>query len=133
MADRRVLFSSLWAFAMFNYLYADVMGLMDSSLLRQYLTGSVNGMTVDRPMLFGAAVLMEIPIAMTVVARLAPYSLNRWANVVAGLIKSVVVVATLFVGAPSAYYLFFATIEVVCTTYIAVAAWRWREDQAGGT
>lgn len=133
MSDRRVLFSSLWVFAMFNYLYADVMGLMDATLLRQYLTGTVNGMSVDRPMLFGAAVLMEIPIAMVVIARVAPYAVNRWANLAAGTLKSVVVLATLFVGTPSGYYLFFASIEVACTTFIAVSAWWWRDASDAGS
>jgi Family of unknown function (DUF6326) len=38
----------LWIFASLNYLYCDVVSLMDSNLLRQYLTGTVNGLEIDR-------------------------------------------------------------------------------------
>ena len=34
--NRRLKYSSLWAFTCLNYLYADVIGLMDMNLLNQY-------------------------------------------------------------------------------------------------
>jgi Family of unknown function (DUF6326) len=43
MKDRKVILSTLWIFATLNYLYCDVVGLMNPDVLRQYLTGSVNG------------------------------------------------------------------------------------------
>ena len=124
--DKKALFSTLWVFLMFNYLYADVMGLMDSTLLRQYLTGAVNGMTVDGQMLFAAAILMELPIAMIVLSRICSDRVVRVLNIVAGSIKALVVFATLFVGHPQSYYVFFAAIEVVVAAGIVVTAARWR-------
>jgi hypothetical protein len=41
--DGRAILSTLWIFATLNYLYCDVVGLMNSDLLKQYLAGSVNG------------------------------------------------------------------------------------------
>ena len=38
--DRKILLSTLWIFAILNYLYCDIMGLMDVNLLKQYLTGT---------------------------------------------------------------------------------------------
>lgn len=131
MPDRRVLLSSLWVFVMLNYLYADVISLMDPVLLPQWLAGNVEGMAITRPFLLGAAVMMEVPIAMTLLSRVLPYRANRWANIGAAVFKTVVMVATLFVGRPSGYYVFFATIEIACTVFIAALAWRWRGVQSG--
>ena len=39
--DMRVKLSTLWTFAMFNYLYADVIGLMKAENLQAFLTGMV--------------------------------------------------------------------------------------------
>ena len=125
--DRRVLLSSMWIFVMLNYLYADVMGLMDPALAANWHTGEFDGLRMTPTLMFGAAVMMEVPIAMTVLARLLPFRVNRVANVVAALFKTVAVVATLLVGSTAAYYAFFATIEVATTLAIAVLAWRWRE------
>ncbi|MGK3959373.1 DUF6326 family protein [Sorangium sp. So ce118] len=123
--DMKRLLSALWVFAMFNYLYADVVGLMDSTLLAQFLRGQVGSFRITGEFLFGAAVLMEIPIAMTLLSRVLPHRANRWANIVAGIIKTAAVAGTLWIGDPTGYYLFFALIEIACTTLIVVLAWRW--------
>ena len=121
--------STLWIFVMFNYLYADVMGLMDASLLRQYLAGRVQSLDITPAFLLAAAVLMEIPIAMTLLSRVLPFRANRRANMGAGTIKTVVVALTLFIGTPTIYYAFFAMIEIACTIGIVVLAWRWRAPE----
>src|SRR5258706_4538425 len=42
--DLRTSLSTLWIFVMLNYLYCDIVSLMDSELLKQYLTGNVDGL-----------------------------------------------------------------------------------------
>ena len=127
----QVKLSTLWIFVMFNYLYADVMALMDPVLLNQFITGNLDGgITMNERFLLYAAFLMEIPIAMVLLSRLLNYAANRWANIIAGTIKTVVMFGSFFVGSgPTEYYLFFGTIEIVCTGYILFIAWNWREDQ----
>ena len=125
----QVKLSTLWIFVMFNYLYADVMALMDPVLLNQFITGNLDGgITMNERFLLYAAFLMEIPIAMVLLSRLLNYAANRWANIIAGTIKTVVMFGSFFVGSgPTEYYLFFGTIEIVCTGYIVFIAWNWRE------
>ena len=65
---------------------------------------------------------------MTLLSRVLPYRANRWANMVAGALKTAVVAASLFVGTPTLYYVFFATIEIACTIGIVVLAWKWKND-----
>ena len=79
--DKKVLLSTLWIFAMLNYLYCDVVTLMDSNLLGQYLKGIINGMSLTQGFLLGAAILMKIPIAMVLLSRVLKYKANRWANI----------------------------------------------------
>ena len=123
---RRSLLSTLWIFVMFNYLYADVFGLMDSAQLKQILSGKVGNIQITQSFLFAGALLMEVPIAMVVLSRLLAYRANRWANIAAGTLKTVAVGASLFVGKPTLYYLFFSVIELACTLLIVWLAWRWR-------
>lgn len=123
--ERRVLLSTLWLFAALNYLYCDVISLMDSNLLKQYLTGTVNGLEFTQGFLLGAAILVEIPIAMVLLARVLPYGINRWANIIAGLFMTLVQAATLFAGAPAMYYLFCSVLEIAATIMIVWFAWNW--------
>ena len=122
----RELLSALWLFAMLNYLYADVLSLMDPILLPQWLAGNVEGIHVTRPFLLLSAAMMEVPIAMTVLARILPQAINRWSNIGAGLFKTAVVGASLAVGTPNMHYAFFASLEIACTVLIVFIAWRWR-------
>lgn len=122
--------STLWIFAMFNYLYCDVMSLMDPGFLKQYLNGNVGGVQLTQGFFLGAAILMEIPTAMVLLSRVLGYKANRWANIIAGAIMTVVQFSTLFFGSsPTIYYLFFSMIEIACTLLIVGYAWKWRNAE----
>ncbi len=127
--DRGAILSTLWISTTLNYLYADLMGFMDMNMLAQYLTGTVNGITMTGGFLIGAALFMQIPIMMIFLSRVLKRKGNRRANIIAGIIMTVVQAATLLVGVPTGYYLVFSLIEIAATLFITWYAWKWpRED-----
>ena len=97
--------------------------------MKQYIAGHVNGIGDITPgFLLGSAILVEIPISMVLLSRLLKYRANRWANIAAGAIMTVVQFVTLFVGSgPAMYYTFFSIIEIACTLFIVWYAWRWQD------
>lgn len=111
---------------MFNYLYCDVMAFMDARLLKEYLTGNVNGLNLTQGFLLGGAALMQIPISMIVLSRMLKVKPNRWANIVAGSLMTIIQLTTLLVARPTMYYLFFSIIEIAVTSFIVWYAWKWR-------
>ena len=121
----KVKLSLLWTFAMFNYLYADLMTLMDSSALKELMKGYAGPIQITQGFLLGAAILMETAIAMVLLSRVLKYRANRWANIIAGAIHTAAVFASMFVGTPAPYYIFFGTIEIACTLLIIWYAWKW--------
>jgi hypothetical protein len=131
MHDTKERLSLLWIFALLNYLYADVVALFA-------IAGTGNSFEPLPPWaLMGSAVLMEIPIAMIVACRLLPFRANRLANIISGIVLTLVNGFLTFVapvigwGKPPAFaeYLFFATIETVCTVVIVWRAWKWSESE----
>ncbi len=123
--DMKVKLSTLWIFAILNYLYCDVVGLIDPELLKQYLTGNVSGIDITPGFLMGASILMEIPIAMVLLSRVLKHRINRWANIIAGTIMTAVQIATLTFGSTTNYYYFFSIIEIASTALIVWYAWKW--------
>jgi len=123
--DRRPILSALWIFVTLNYLYCDVMSLMDPPILKKYLSGTVNGLSINGSFLLGAAILMEIPIGMVILSRVLKYKANRLTNITAGLIMTIVQTVTMFMGMPAPYYIFCGTIEILTTAFIAWYAWKW--------
>jgi len=130
MKDVKTTLSTLWIFAMFNYLYADVMGLMDPALQRSIASGQGLAITVSEGFLFGAAILMETAIAMILLSRLLDRRLNRLLNIAVGILQTLAVAASLFAGKPVSYYVFFSVIEIACTCYIVWRAWTWKGEAA---
>lgn len=128
MHDIKERLSVLWIFALLNYLYADVIALW--ALLG---TPPADTPHLGPLLLAGSAVLMEIPIAMIVASRVLPVRANRLANIISGSIVTLVNGFLTFIpplvgwGRPPALpeYLFFATIETVCTVAIVWQAWTW--------
>lgn len=129
MKDMKVKFQALWIFVMFNYLYADVLGLHDPAILKELITGQAGSLQITQEFLLGAALLMETAIIMVLLSRVLKYRANRWANIIAGVIHTAAVSLSMFVGKPALYYLFFGTIEIVCTSLIVWYAWTWTNPE----
>ena len=136
MQDVKERLSLLWIFALLNYLYADVIALWA-------LLGAPPADTphLGQLALAGSAVLMEIPIAMILFSRLLPLRANRLSNIIAGSVVTLVNGFLTFIppliglGRPPALpeYLFFATIETICTGAIVWQAWNWPEARAAAS
>jgi hypothetical protein len=132
MNDMRVRLSTIWIFAILNYLYADVLGLYDPAILKEITTGTVGGVQFTDGVMLGAAILMESAIVMVLLSRVLPYKANRWTNIIAGVIHTAAVFGSMFVGTtPTLYYLFFGTIEIAATIFIIWYAWKWPNPEKG--
>lgn len=127
---RPVLLSTLWIVLLFNYLYCDVLGLYDPAHLVDLETGTLGGGPFTPGKLVAAGVLMQIPIAMVLLARVVRHGLNRWINVGAASVMAAVQVSTLFLGTPpTPVYLLFSAIEITLLLAIVVLAASWTRSR----
>ena len=127
---RRVVLSTLWIFAILNYLYADVYTLTFNPVLKpeawkEFLAGSAGGVQITPGFVLVTAILMETAIAMVLLSRVLPYRANRWANILSGAFHTLFVAWSLIGETPTAFYLMFAAIEVATTLFIVWYAWKW--------
>ena len=125
--NRRLKYSSLWAFTSLNYLYADLVGLMDLNLLSQYQTGIVNGIEITPAFLTAAAAYMQIPLSNVFLPHVIKNDkILRWVQIISGSIATIAQGATLFVGKPTPYYVLFSAIEMGATAFITIDAIKWK-------
>jgi Family of unknown function (DUF6326) len=128
--DRKAILSTLWIFLTANYIYCDVLAHMESTTLRELITGTIGSIQVTQGFLLTAAIMMEIPFAMMILARVLKYRASRWANMIAGAIMAVIQVGTMGMGtAPTLYYLFYSAIEIACNLFIVWYAWKWTNPE----
>jgi len=124
--DTKVKLSTLWIVVMFNMAFADILMFFEPGILAQITLGSVDGVQFTSTLMLVMAVILEVPIIMILLSRVLKYKTNRWANIIAGVITILFVVGG---GSTIPSYMFFATVEVVCTLLIIWYAWKWQEPE----
>lgn len=126
--DIKVLLSTLWIVVMFNMLKADILSL--------YIPGTADelaktaGETPITLLMLGGAIMMEIAIVMILLSRVLTYQVNRWLNIITGIITIAFIVGG---GSSYPHYIFIAAIEVVCLLLIIWFAWRWPNPEKSTT
>ena len=125
--NRRNRYSTLWTFAALNYIYADLVGLMDKNILNQYQNGVVDGTSITPIFLTIAAAFMQIPLSNVFLPQVIKNERTlRWVQIASGAIMTLVQSGTLFVGTPTPYYVLFSAIEIGTTAYITFDAIKWK-------
>ena len=124
--DRHSLLSLVWLFVLLNFIYCDVIGLHDPSILRSLFDGHAGDIQITPPFLLGSSVLMEIPISMVLITRVASRRVSRVASIAAASFMVLIQSASLFVAVPSPAYAFYSAIEIGALIAIVVLAVRWK-------
>jgi len=122
----KIKLSALWVAVMFCYTYADILAHMRSDILEQFLAGEVGGIPITPLSLLASSILMAIPIVMIFLSLALKAKVNRWANMILGIIYTGVILYTmLMTGGGWVYYYVFAVVEAVFTALIVWYAWKW--------
>jgi len=127
--DRRVILSTIWIFYIVNILYADVLNIMGMGEAPPADVAELIETFTSPEMLLGAAIFLETGMVMIVLSRVLKYGASRWTNIVVALLHTLVLVASVFVGTPTSFYLFFVFVNVPALLFIVWYAWTWAEPQ----
>ena len=126
---RKVILSTLWIFFTLNIIYADVFSLIDVTFSGTDVSAAENAELISAIvtplMLLLIAIILESGMIMIVLSRLLKRAINRWANIIIAVLQALVLSASLFVGTPKMYYIFFATVELITLLIIILYAWSW--------
>src|SRR5512135_2644597 len=121
--------SALWISLMLLYIYADIFSLFRPGVLDEMAAGRMGPFPVTQGSLFAAALLMVIPALMVALSITLKPGVNRWANIILGVLYTCVNISNL-IGETWAYYLLAGTSELVVTCLIIWFAWKWRNPDA---
>ncbi len=124
--DTKVLLSTLWVVVMINMLKADILSLYIPGAIEELTKTSASTGTPIPQLMLGGAIMMEISILMIILSRVLKYGVNRWANIITGIITIAFVVGR---GSSYPHYIFIATVEVVCLLLIIWNAWKWSDPE----
>ncbi len=124
--DTKVFLSNLWLLVYLNILTADILSLNIPGSEELLKATSVSmGTPIPQLMLFGA-LMNEFSIVMIILSRALNYGVNRWVNIVMGIVTITYIWA---LRGPYPHYIFIATVETICLMLIIWYAWKWSAQE----
>ena len=121
--------SALWVTLMLFYIYADIVGFYTPGHIEKVVSGEIGGIQITNAFLFVMAIWMAIPSVMVFLSLMLKANVNRWVNIIVGIVSMVVLGATFFAGEISARYTFQAVLEGVLIALIVWHAWKWPKQE----
>lgn len=124
--NQKAKLSTAWIFVFLNVIFRDIHELLRSGLLEEMLSDVVNGVPMTQETLLIAGIMLEISSMMVLLSRILTYRINRWANIIIGVLTIVSILVVGNIGDMDD--VFFATVEVIALLYIIVSAWQWKPN-----
>lgn len=126
----KIKLSALWAAVMFLYAYADIKAFFRPGIIEGLIAGKVGDFQITQGFLLGSAVMMAIPSLMIFLSLVLKAAVNRWLNIILGIVYSGIIIGTLLMGGAWAYYMFYSVIEIMLTGLITWYAVKWPKQRA---
>jgi len=121
--------SALWVSVMLCYIYGDYFGLYKPGALQGMLEGKMAPLgPTTQGVLVGTSVMMAIPSVLVFLSLVLKPDLNRWVNIIFGVIYTVIILITM--PGAWAFYIFLGIVEGVLTALIVWYAWSWPKQEA---
>jgi hypothetical protein len=119
---------ALWSSVMFFYIYGDYFELYQPGKLQEIIAGRMPFGAISQGVLLGMAAVMVIPSLMPFLSLVLPTGVNRWVNIVFGVVYTVIMILVIRGGWH--YYVFYGLIEISLTVLIVWYAWTWPKQNA---
>jgi Family of unknown function (DUF6326) len=120
--------SALWVALMLIYIYADILSLFKAGRIEKMMEGFMGPFPVTQGSLLSASILMMIPAVMVFLSLTLKPKVNRWANIILGVLYTFVNISNL-IGETWVYYISFVVVEIALTLLIVGYAWKWRNPE----
>jgi len=127
--DTKIVIAGLWMAMMMLYIYNDFFHLFKPDAIQNMMDGQMGPFEVTQTGLFSAAVLMAIPVVMTIVSLVCSAKLNRVANITLGSLYTIVNIVNL--SGEWAFYIFLGVIQIAITLSIVWISIKWPKAIAG--
>ena len=123
----KIKLSVLWIVVVLCYLYGDLLTFYEHGFIEGVITGKgAGGAPITQVLLLGIALLLVIPIVMVFLSLTLKYKVNRWANIILGIVYTIASLITLPMSTYY-FYMFLGIVEAVFCVLIVWTAYKWNE------
>jgi hypothetical protein len=124
----KIKLAALWLTVNLLYIYVDVYSFFRPGIIEDAIAGKVWEFQITQVWLLGVIILMTIPSLMVFLSLVLPAKVNRWTNIIVGILHIVLALGTT-IGESWAYYIFASIVEAVLLLLIVWCAWKWPKEE----
>ena len=121
--------SALWVALMLIYIYADILSNFKPGAIEKMMDGFMGPFPVTQGALLSASILMTIPAVMVFLSITLKPKVNRWANIILGVLYTFVNIGNLIGETSWFFYMSFVVVEITLTLLIVGYAWKWTNPE----
>ena len=125
----KIKLAALWVTVNLLFLYVDVYSFFRPGLIEDALAGKVWEFQITQTWLLGVIISVTIPSLMVFLSLTLKAKVNRWTNIIVGILHIVYVIGGA-IGDSWAYYIFASIVEVMLLSLIVWYAWKWPKQEA---
>lgn len=122
--DTKIVLAGLWVGLMLLYIYCDIFALFEPGKFNRIASGFIGPFKVSQITLLTTSLLMIIPAIMVLLCLVTMSNVNRWINIIAGIVYTLVGIGNI-IGETWIYYVVFVTIELTITVSIIIISIKW--------
>jgi hypothetical protein len=127
MVNMKVKLSTLWLFGEVTLLTFLVLEFIEQGVMEGVIAGNMRGLPLGPGTLLFYAVSLLIPLVMAFLSLTLKDSLNRWVNIIVGIVYTGLYLMDLVahLAVPYAYAILMGITSVVAQLLIVWYAWKW--------
>ena len=128
LALYKVRISLLWLIVLISDLYNVLMSLAYPGAMEELMTGAIS---IGPAMMFVGAIVALIPLVMAVLTLTLKDSINRWLNIILGIVFTVIFFGNfieLSTTMPAAYIMLLSIAGFVTPALIVWSAYKWPKE-----
>jgi len=125
LEDWKIKISLLWLFVTLAALTTSLLMLMEPGVLEGVMAGEILGMKIGSEILLIAAIERLVPLVMAFLTLTLKDSINRWANIIVGIVYTALNIMSLIGG--SAQMILMWVSAAVATALIVWYAWKSKQ------
>jgi len=124
----KVKLAVLWLLEEATYLAYMTLGSLEPGAIERVIAGELDGTQITPELLLLLAIVLLVPIVMAFFSLILKDSINRWANIIIGIVFGVLELLAL-TTLSSAWAILMTLLKVVFALLIAWYAWKWPKKE----
>jgi hypothetical protein len=128
----RVRLSVLWLFSDIAFVAHSLLTFLKPGVVDQIRAGNIEGLRITPEILFLYAIIFLLPLVMAFLSLTLKYSINRWANIIIGIVGVVLSLIglseELSLSQPYAFAILIWITKIIVDALIIWYAYKWPKE-----